>query len=405
MGNSAASLHGRHIVLGISGGIAAYKCPDIVRRLRERGADVQVALTHRARQFVTEVTLKAVGAILIDAEDGTQGMAHIDVARWADLVVVAPATAHLISRLASGAADDILTTLCLATEAPLLVAPAMNRVMWEKPVTQNNCQRLIERGTLLLGPDTGPQACGETGVGRMVEPAAIVAAIEAFWQPKSLEGVRAVVTAGPTHEPLDPVRILTNRSSGKMGYAIAAALAREGAEVTLVTGPTAQPTPVGVRRIDVTTADDMLATVLGLQSDRCDLFVGTAAVADYRPEEVSPRKIKKGAASLTLTLVRNPDILAEVARWQPRPYMVGFALETERLEERARQKLLEKNLDLVVGNLAGPGTGMDSNTNTLTLVDKNGSVSWPSDTKTALARQLAAEIARRMNRDNHGPGN
>ncbi|MDA8389344.1 MAG: bifunctional phosphopantothenoylcysteine decarboxylase/phosphopantothenate--cysteine ligase CoaBC [Gammaproteobacteria bacterium] len=405
MGNSSASLPGRHIVLGITGGIAAYKTPDIVRRLRERGADVRVALTHRARQFVTETTLKAVGATLIEEQDGPQGMAHIDAARWADMVVVAPATAHFISRLASGAADDILTTLCLATEAPLLVAPAMNRIMWEKPVTQTNCRRLVEHGTMLIGPDSGPQACGETGFGRMAEPASIVHAIETFWGPRSLDGVRALVTAGPTHEPLDPVRILTNRSSGKMGYAIAAALARDGAEVTLVTGPTTQPTPVGVRRVDVTTAADMLAAVQEHRQDGCDLFVGTAAVADYRPEQASPGKIKKGPASLTLVLVRNPDILSEVARWQPRPYIVGFALETERLEEHARQKLQEKNLDLVVGNLAGPGTGIDSDTNALTLVDSNGSVSWPSDTKIALAQRLAAEIARRLNRDPHGRQN
>ncbi len=403
MENGSPSLRGRHIVLGISGGIAAYKTPDIVRRLRERGALVQVALTRQARQFVTETTLKAVGATLISDRDDPQNMAHITAARWADMVVVAPATANLIARLAIGAADDLLTTLCLATEAPLVIAPAMNHVMWGKPVTQDNCRRLAERGAILLGPEIGPQACGETGAGRMVEPATILGAIEAFFGPRTLVGLRAIVTAGPTHEPLDPVRILTNRSSGKMGFAIAAALAREGAEVTLVSGPAHQPTPPKVRRVDVTTASEMLAAVQALKHDAIDLFVGTAAVADYRPEQIAAGKIKKGPAALSLTLVRNPDIVAQVAQWEPRPYMVGFALETERLEEHARQKLLDKNLDLIIGNLAGPGTGMDSDTNTLTLVDREGSVSWPSDTKIALAQRLAAEIAHRLNRDCHAP--
>lgn len=395
---SGTALLKRHIVLGISGGVAAYKTPELVRQLRDQGAEVHVVLTKTAHEFVTPLALEAVGAHIAPSDPMHGAMPHITLARWADLVLIAPATAHILARLATGAADDLLTTLCLATEAPIAVAPAMNRVMWEKQATQTNCRTLINNGITLLGPDQGLQACGETGFGRMLETDALVAWILQFWQPKILAGLKALVTAGPTYEPLDPVRGLTNRSSGKMGYAIAQALIDGGAHVTLITGPTALATPRGVRRIDVLTARDMLAAVEN-ERDQIDLFIGTAAVADYEPVDRREHKLKKQAETILLTLTRTPDILMTVAQWEHPPYTVGFAAETENLETHGRAKLTHKGLDLIVANpVGGSETGFGSEENIITLIDHDQTVTWPRAPKTELAYKLIAEIGRRLGR-------
>ncbi|MHB1565495.1 MAG: bifunctional phosphopantothenoylcysteine decarboxylase/phosphopantothenate--cysteine ligase CoaBC [Acidiferrobacter sp.] len=391
------TLAGRRIVLGITGGIAAYKTPEIVRRLHEAGAEVRIILTRSAHQFVTTPALEAVGATVIDDRFGS-AMPHIDLARWAELVLVAPATAHLLARVATGAADDLLTTLCLATEAPVVLAPAMNRVMWQKKATQDNCRRLIEQGVLLLGPDDGSQACGDTGPGRMRDVPLLVDFVQDFWGTKLLAGLTAVVTAGPTYEPLDPVRGFTNRSSGKMGYALANALRAAGANVILISGPVTLATPPGVQRIDVVTAQEMLNAVTATRG-HLDLFIGTAAVADYRPTNMHTNKIKKGAPTLTVTLVHNPDILAEVASWRPAPFTVGFAAETENLEANARAKLHQKGLDLIVANPVGmAGVGFDADTNQLTLIDRDTATTWPLASKKTLAEHLVREITHRIRR-------
>ncbi|HUW99026.1 MAG TPA: bifunctional phosphopantothenoylcysteine decarboxylase/phosphopantothenate--cysteine ligase CoaBC [Acidiferrobacter sp.] len=392
------SLSGRHIVLGITGGIAAYKTPELVRRLQEQGAEIRVILTRTAQQFVTHASLTAVGATIVQETSGS--MAHIDLARWADLILIAPGTAHVLARLATGAADDLLTTTCLASEAPVAIAPAMNQVMWQKAVTQANCQKLRERGVMFIGPDDGSQACGDTGPGRMREIAGIVAFVAGVWaQYTALAGITAVVTAGPTYEALDPVRGLTNRSSGKMGYALAEALALSGASVILVSGPTALPTPARVHKVAVTTAIEMHDAVVSYRSVM-RLFIATAAVADYRPQTALPQKLKKTAETLQITLVRNPDILAEVASWQPAPFTVGFAAESENLAANGREKLLKKGLDLVVANPIGePDAGFGGDNNRITLIDKDGATAWPMATKTAIARELIAEIVRRLPRN------
>ncbi len=395
-----ASPRGRRVVLGITGGIAAYKAPELVRQLRAAGAEVRAVLSQSAARFVAVGALTAVGAEVVDDEE--MGMLHIDLARWADIVLIAPATAHLLARLAIGAADDLLTTLCLATEAPICLAPAMNRVMWEHPATRANHTQLLERGVLFVGPDEGPQACGENGPGRMSQPAEIAAFLEHLWGEEGrLRGVRAVVTAGPTYEALDPARGLTNRSSGKMGYAVAAALAEQGAQVLLVSGPTGLTAPPGVRRVLVTSAIEMREVVLA-HRDGMRLFVGAAAVADYRPETVSAQKLKKQAGTLTITFVRNPDIVAEVASWTPRPFTVGFAAETEELERHARTKLEKKGLDLVIANPIGePGAGFGEDHNRVTLIDKDRTVAWTAAPKTEIARQIVMEIIKRLPRDTH----
>ena len=387
-------------MLGITGGIAAYKTPELVRELRAAGAVVRAVLSHSAAQFVAAGALAAVGAELVD--DRETGMLHIDLARWADIVLIAPATAHLLARLASGAADDLLTTLCLATEAPVCLAPAMNRVMWEHPATRANHAKLLERGVLFVGPGEGPQACGDNGPGRMSEPAEITAFLERLWGEEGpLRGVPAVVTAGPTYEALDPARGFTNRSSGKMGYAVAAALAEQGAQVVLVSGPTALAAPPLVQRVQVTSALEMREAVLAHRHGM-RLFVGAAAVADYRPDTISPQKLKKQADTLTVTFVRNPDILAEVAQWTPRPFTVGFAAETEELETHARAKLEKKGLDLVIANPVGePGAGFGEDRNRVTLVDKDGTVAWTAAPKTEIAREIVKEIIKRLPRNTH----
>ena len=395
-------LAGKHIVLGLSGGIACYKAAELTRALVKAGATVQVVMTEAAEQFITAVTLQALSnrEALTSQWDARvhNNMAHINLTREADALLVAPASADFLAKLLHGRADDLLSLMCLARpieRCPLLIAPAMNREMWAHPATQRNAAQLRADGTTILGPANGDQACGEIGDGRMLEPDELLDEVVAFFRPKSLLGKKVLITAGPTFEPLDPVRGLTNRSSGKMGFAIARAAAEAGAAVTLVAGPVQQATPRGVRRIDVVTAQQMFDATLP-EARVHDVFIATAAVADWRPANLSPNKIKKqgGAALPVIELVENPDILAAVAGLKPRPYCVGFAAETGDLIKHARGKLVRKNLPLVVANL-GPATfGADDNT--LTLVDSDGERELPHADKLTLARQLVAEIASRI---------
>ena len=331
-----------NIVLGITGGIAAYKAPDLVRRLRERGADVQIVMTASAEEFVTATALQAVSGRPIRSnlwdKEAEAAMSHIELARWADVVLIAPATAEVMARIVSGAAPDLLTTLCLATEAPIALAPAMNHVMWNNPATQSNREILQRRGIHILGPATGSQACGETGAGRMLEPgtiAAVVCDLIAGQGEGSLEGSKVVVTAGPTREAIDPVRYITNRSSGKMGYAIASAAAAQGAHVQLISGPVSLPAPPGIEVHYVNTAQEMYDATHERIGD-ADIFIAAAAVADYRPAAVEKQKIKKKNETMSLELVRCPDILASVAALERPPFTVGFAAETEKVDDYAR---------------------------------------------------------------------
>src|SRR6478736_822064 len=328
-------MQGKRVLLGVTGGIAAYKSPDLVRRLRELGAEVQVVLTAGAREFVTPMTFQAVSGREVRSDlwdpEAEKAMSHIELARWADFVIIAPASADFLARLATGQADDLLTTLCLATEAPIAVAPAMNRIMWANLATQANVETLKQRGVQVFGPAEGDQACGEIGPGRMLEPLAIAAALletPGRLRLHSLAGLKVLVTAGPTREPIDPVRYITNRSSGKMGYALAAAAREAGAEVVLVSGPVSLPAPAGVRRVDVETADELYAKVHD-EIKGVDIFVGCAAVSDYRPQKAEQQKIKRKSAELELSLVRSPDTLASVAQLPSPPFTVGFAAETQ----------------------------------------------------------------------------
>ncbi|EXJ17168.1 bifunctional phosphopantothenoylcysteine decarboxylase/phosphopantothenate--cysteine ligase CoaBC [Imhoffiella purpurea] len=395
---------GRRLLLGVGGGIAAYKSVDLVRRLVTRGFEVRVVMTRAATRFVAPLSFQAVSGHPVRTElfdsEAEAGMDHIALARWADLLLVAPATADLMARLAAGMANDLLTTLALASEAPLVLAPAMNQVMWRHPATQDNLSRLVDRGARILGPGVGEQACGEVGPGRMLEPAEIVEALIRGAGPSSLEGVRVLLTAGPTREPVDPVRFLGNRSSGRMGYALAESLADLGARVVLVSGPTALSMPRVHERIGVETALEMHAAVMSRVAD-CDLFVATAAVADYRPERPADGKIKKSAEGLTLRLVRNPDILSEVAALDPAPFTVGFAAETERVADYALGKLRDKRLDMIAANLVGGERGgFERDENALSVFWPEGSRDLPMMSKTRLAAELAALIAERY-RERH----
>jgi phosphopantothenoylcysteine decarboxylase/phosphopantothenate--cysteine ligase len=401
------ALLGQRVLLCVGGGIAAYKSLDLVRRLRDAGAQVQVAMTSGAQQFVTPLTFQALSGnptrtTLWDSH-AEASMGHIELARWADRVLIAPATADLLAHLAQGLADDLVTTLCLATTAPIAVCPAMNHVMWAHPATQANLQLLKQRGVQVIGPEDGPLAEGESGPGRLTEPTAIVAALSGVLDrakpglPQTLAGERVVVSAGPTYEDLDPVRYLGNRSSGKMGFAIAAAAARRGAEVVLVAGPVSLPTPVGVSRVDVRSAAQMRQAVLGALP--ADIYIGAAAVADYTPREQMANKIKKSSERLDLDLVRTPDILAEVAASeQALKLVVGFAAETEKVAEYARGKLLAKRLDMVVANRVGiPDGGFESDRNAMTAYWKDGERDFSSAPKTELADQLVDLIVERLN--------
>ena len=388
-------LQGKHIALGVTGGIAAYKAAELVRLLIKQGASVQVAMTEAATHFVTPVTFQALSGktVYTDQWDPrvANNMAHIDLSRDADALLIAPASADFLAKVAHGLADDLLTTLVLARACPLLVAPAMNRQMWENPATRRNIATLVADGVTILGPGCGDQACGETGLGRMIEPEEIVAELIAHFQPKLLAGKRLLMTAGPTFEALDPVRGITNLSSGKMGYAIARAAHEAGAEVTLVSGPVNLPCPHGVLRIDVSSARQMRDAVQHRVANS-DVFVAVAAVADYRPAKPAGQKIKKdGSAPPALELIQNPDILAEVAALSKPPLCVGFAAESEKLHEYAEKKRRAKKIPLIVGNLIQHGFGGDNNT--LILFDDDGQHPLPPAPKIELARQLVAHIA------------
>jgi phosphopantothenoylcysteine decarboxylase / phosphopantothenate---cysteine ligase len=388
-----AELTDKRIVLGVTGGIAAYKAAELARLLVKAGATVDVVLTAGGAHFVTAATFQALTGrpVWTDLWDTHErGMAHIDLTRGAAAVLVAPATADFIAKVAHGHADDLLTTLCLASDCPLLLAPAMNREMWGKLATQRNVAQLAADGVTLLGPASGEQACGETGAGRMLEVQELFDALRAFLQPKRLAGRRVLLTSGPTFEALDPVRGLTNSSSGRMGFALAQACVEAGAEVTLVAGPVALPTPAGVARIDVSSALEMREAVKSALPGR-DIFIAVAAVADYRPVKAAEHKIKKGAAGLTLELVANPDILAEVAALPNAPFCVGFAAESQNLAEFAEGKRRAKKLPLVVGNLVQDGLGGE--TNAVTLFDEAGSHVLPPGDKLTVARGIVEHIA------------
>lgn len=390
-------LNNRHIVLGITGGIAAYKAAELVRRLKERGALVQVVMTDAAREFITPLTLQAlsgnpVHTTLLDPE-AEAAMGHIELARWADLLLVAPASADVIARLAGGHADDLLTTLWLACQAPKAVAPAMNQAMWADPATGRNLTALAERGVQVFGPAAGEQACGDIGLGRMLEAEQLADAAEAQFQSRELDGVKVVITAGPTREAIDPVRYISNHSSGKMGFALARAACDAGASVTLISGPVALATPDGVTRIDVVSADEMYAAVMAQMLD-CQLFIGCAAVADYRPAAMAEQKIKKNDEQMQLTLVRNPDIISAVAARADRPLTVGFAAETERLLDHARAKLERKGLDAIIANdVASADIGFNSDDNEVTLISADQSWPLPRMGKQPLATALISRLA------------
>jgi len=398
-------LTGKRIVLGVTGGVAAYKAAELVRALVREQAAVEVVLTATGARFVSAATFQALSGnpVWLDLWDdrASGGMAHIELGRRADAIVVAPASADFLAKLACGLADDLLSTLCLARPAGrvLMVAPAMNREMWDNPATRRNAARLREDGVALLGPADGEQACGETGPGRMAEPCELIEALIATFQPRRLAGRRLLITAGPTFEPIDPVRGLTNLSSGRMGYALARAAAEAGAAVTLVSGPVSLATPGGVERVDVLTALQMREAVLSRLAD-IDLFIAVAAVCDFRAAEPSVAKVKKEGASLSLPLARNPDILAEVAARPDAPFCVGFAAETERLEEQAEAKRRAKGLPLLVGNLVQEGMGGENSR--LVLFDDGGMHPIAPGSKREIARRLIGEIAARLPGGAHG---
>ena len=434
------NLSQKNILLGISGGIAAYKACELTRRLRDAGAEVRVVMTDNATRFVTPLTLQALSGhpvrVSLWDENHEAAMGHIELARWADAILIAPASADLMARLAAGMADDLLTTLCLASDAPLFLAPAMNHLMWTHPATQTNVQTLVARGAQRLGPASGVQACGEVGEGRMLEPMELVERLSASFplsptlprqeRPKAarawassfplsptlprqgggsqtettiFQGKRIVITAGGTREAIDPVRFIANRSSGRMGYALAEAARDAGAEVVLISGITTLPTPPGMSRIEVESALQMREAVH--QAMPCNIFIAAAAVADYRPAEAATQKIKKQADQLTLHLVKNPDILSEVAALPQRPFTVGFAAETERLLEHARDKLQRKKLDLIAANLVGEGLAFDQADNALTVLWADGQIEYPKADKRRLAQQLIELIVSRFEKHTH----
>jgi phosphopantothenoylcysteine decarboxylase / phosphopantothenate---cysteine ligase len=388
------------ILLGVTGGIAAYKSPDLVRRLIERGADVQVVMTAAAQRFVTPMSFQAVSGhpTRSDLWDpaAEAAMGHIELARWAQLVLIAPASADFIARLAGGRADDLLATVCMATEAPIALAPAMNRVMWANKATQANIEILTSRGIRVLGPASGNQACGEIGTGRMMEPLALA---ESLLTPPPnaglLSGLNVLITAGPTRERLDPVRYLTNRSSGKMGFAVAEAAREAGAHVTLVTGPVQLQTPAGITRINVESARDMYAAVHRQIAD-ADVFIAAAAVADFQPVTVAKQKIKKLGVSVKLELEPCPDIVKSVADMAKRPFVVGFAAETNDVEENARSKLKRKKLDMIAANHVGDGIAFDCDDNALTVIWPGGKIDVARGPKLEVARELIALISKRL---------
>ena len=394
---TAAALTDLRILLGVAGGIAAYKAADLTRRLRDAGAQVRIVMTANAARFVTPLTFQALSGEPVRTglwdEAAEAAMGHIELARWAQRIVIAPASADLIARLAHGLANDLLTTLCLASEAPLAIAPAMNQQMWAHAATQSNIALLRERGVAVLGPDSGSQACGEFGAGRLLDPDRIVAELAALHGPKVMAGARVLVSAGPTFEDIDPVRFIGNRSSGRMGFAVAQAAAEQGAQVRLIAGPVNLATPPGVTREDVRSAREMHAAVMHHAPD-CDIFIAAAAVGDYRPVQPAAQKLKKQGRALTLTLDQNPDIVASVAALKhKRPFVVGFAAETQNLAAHARTKLVAKKLDLIAANRVGNGAGFDSAENELLLLWPGGEAQLQRANKAVLARELLACIA------------
>ena len=386
----------RRVVLAVCGGIAAYKSAELVRRLQDHGAEVRVIMTHGAREFITPLTLQALSGhpvhqSLLD-EEAERGMGHIELARWADLLLIAPATADCLARLVCGRADDLLGAVALATTAPLMAAPAMNQQMWKAAATQANLAVLRERGVHIAGPDSGDQACGDVGPGRMLEPAAIAGEAAALFATGELAGRHIIITAGPTREPLDPVRYISNHSSGRMGYALARAASDAGARVTLVSGPVHLDAPERVERVDVTTAQEMLDACLERITD-CDVFIACAAVADYRPATAQEQKIKKQGEAMELALARNPDIVATVAGLPRRPFTLGFAAETEKLRDYAAGKLAAKKLDMIVANdVSDDRIGFNSSDNAALLLRPDGERDIPRCSKDQLARIVIEEI-------------
>jgi phosphopantothenoylcysteine decarboxylase / phosphopantothenate---cysteine ligase len=391
----------RRILLGVSGGIAAYKACELVRRLRDLDAQVRVVMTENATRFVTPTTFQALSGepvrVSLWDESAEAAMGHIELARWAERVLIAPASADLMARLAHGHANDLLSTLCLATAAPVYLAPAMNQQMWANPATQANLATLRMRGVHILGPAAGDQACGEVGSGRMLEPHELREAMVASFGDRVLAGLKVVVSAGPTYEDIDPVRFIGNRSSGKMGFAVAEAAARAGAQVTLVAGPVSLATPQGIsRRVDVRSAAQMHAAVTDATTAGADIYIGAAAVGDYRPNDVAAHKLKKqNGADLTLQLAQNPDILASLSARQKHPFLVGFAAETQNVEGYARDKLQRKGLDMIAANQVGEGMGFETADNAITVLWADGAVELPRADKAVLARQLIECIASR----------
>ncbi|MFT4676165.1 MAG: phosphopantothenoylcysteine decarboxylase/phosphopantothenate--cysteine ligase [Candidatus Azotimanducaceae bacterium] len=396
------NLTNKRILLGVTGGIAAYKAAELTRRLQDQGADVRVVMTKAATEFITPLTMQAlsthpVHTDILDTETESV-MGHIELARWADLVLIAPASANFIARLVSGQGDDLLTTLCLAAECPIAVAPAMNQAMWNNGNTQINMDKLIAGPVHVLGPESGSQACGEVGNGRLLDVPLIVEAVSSLFPSTLLSGKRVVITAGPTREVIDPVRYISNHSSGKQGYALAEAAIEAGAEVTLVTGPTELPVVDRAKIVSVTSAQEMYNAVME-NLKGCDIFIGVAAVADYRPINIADQKIKKvnGTNILTLELTENPDIVAAVAKHDPKPFTVGFAAETQNLVDYARKKLVTKNLDLIVANnVSDQRIGFNSDDNATTILWPNGEVSLPLMSKSTLSRHIISLIAEHL---------
>lgn len=397
--NTFLSLANKRIVLGVTGGIAAYKSAELIRRLRDLGVEIQVVMTAAAQEFITPLTLQAlsgnpVHTDLLDPK-AEAGMGHIQLARWADLILIAPATADFLARLTQGIANDLLSSICLATRAPLAVAPAMNQGMWHNQATQDNLQTLKDRGLLILGPDSGSQACGEVGLGRMLDVPDLITELASCFMTNSLSGKKVVITAGPTREALDPVRYLSNHSSGKMGYALAQAAVEAGASVTLISGPTNLPCPDRVRRVSATSALEMLAASEAAL-EACDIFIAAAAVADYRPAQIAADKIKKGDSDqLQLSLIKNPDIVARVAQSPQRPaFVMGFAAETQDMLQHAQDKLARKHLDMIAANnVSSPEIGFNSDDNQISLITKGQVQDLPRASKMALAQMIIARIA------------
>lgn len=403
---SLASLANKRILLGLTGGIAAYKCAELTRLLIKAGADVRVVMTKAATEFITPLTMQALSGHRVHLDlldvDAEAGMGHIELARWPDLILVAPASADFLARMCSGQAGDLLTTLLLATRAPVAVAPAMNQGMWLNDATQNNLETLHQRGYRIFGPAAGAQACGETGPGRMLEPAELATSCAGMFDTGLLSGLHITITAGPTREAIDPVRFISNHSSGKMGYALAAEAVQAGARVTLISGPVRLSVPDRVHCIAVTTAEEMLAASQQAAAST-DVFIGVAAVADYRPVDVSNEKIKKSAETLQLTLVRNPDIIGTLAKMENRPFMVGFAAETHQIEQNGREKLLRKNLDLLFANDATATFNSDQISATafwqVTNAQPESTNLGPAN-KNLVARQMLALIKAQLLKNN-----